>query len=443
MNPSVPDPSPVRPAVKLHYAWIVAAVTFLALIVGAAVRSTPGILIVPLEHEFGWTRSTISFAVSVNLLLYGLIGPFAAGLINRYGPRRIMLMAFVLVAAGVSLTTLMHTPGQLVLLWGVLVGCGTGMTAIVLGATVVHRWFHAHRGLVVGVLTASTATGQLLFLPLLAHFVEHDGWRRAVLVVAGVLLVVLPLIYFFMRDDPAQLGLRPYGLPDGEPVVRPDSGANPFTEAIDALRVGMRSRDFWLLAGSFFICGASTNGLIGTHLVPACMDHGIPEVRAAGLLAVMGIFDLIGTTASGWLSDRFSNRWLLFTYYGLRGLSLLFLPGSFAPETHRLSLFAVFYGLDWIATVPPTVALTARSFGRERVGIMFGWIVAAHQIGAALAAWGAGWVRTNIGAYDRAFLTSGGLCVLTAGMVLMIGRGRPKASPLNAEQVMEADAAVL
>ncbi|MEZ0388165.1 MAG: MFS transporter [Verrucomicrobium sp.] len=427
------------PPKSLHYAWIVAAVTFMALIVGAAVRSVPGILIVPLEQEFGWTRTTISFAVSVNLLLYGLTGPFAAGFINRYGPRRVMLASFILVATGVSLTSLMRNPTHLVLLWGVLVGFGTGMTALVLGASVVHRWFHHHRGLVVGALTASTATGQLLLLPLLAHVVAHEGWRHAVFTVAGVMLLVLPLIFFFMRDDPAQKGLRPYGLPEGEFLVKVTSSANPFTEAIAALRVGMRSRDFWLLSGSFFICGASTNGLIGTHLVPACMDHGIPEVKAAGLLAVMGIFDLIGTTASGWLSDRFSNRWLLFVYYGLRGLSLLFLPGAFVPETHHLSIFAVFYGLDWIATVPPTIALTARAFGRERVGIMFGWIVAAHQVGAGLAAWGAGWVRTVEGEYDYAFLTSGGLCVLTAGMVLLIGRGRAAKSGETNEILASAD----
>ena len=417
---------PLPPSRRLHYAWIVAAVTFLTLIVGAASRSVPGILIVPLEREFGWTRTTISFAVSINLLLYGLIGPFAAGFINRYGPRRIMLLSLSLVAVGVSLTTLMTSPTHLVLLWGVLVGCGSGMTALVLGATIVHRWFHSHKGLVIGVLTASTATGQLLFLPYLAHLVEHDGWRRVVLTVAFVLLLVLPLIYFFMRDDPAKLGLRPYGLPQGTDVPVAPSGSNPFAEAIAALKLGWRSRDFYLLAGSFFICGASTNGLIGTHLVPACMDHGIPEVKAAGLLALMGICDLVGTTISGWLSDRFSNRWLLFSYYGLRGLSLLFLPESFTPETHHLSIFAVFYGLDWIATVPPTIALIARSFGRERVGLMFGWVFAAHQVGAGIAALGAGWIRTEHGTYDHAFLISGGLCVLTAVMVLFIGRGRRK-----------------
>lgn len=435
LNPS-PDVPPVRR--QLHYAWIVAAITFLTLIVGAAVRSVPGILIVPLEGEFGWSRTTISFAISINLLLYGLIGPFAAGLINRYGPRRVMLLSVLLVALGVSLTTLMRQPAHLVFLWGILVGGGTGMTAIVLGASVVHRWFHSHRGVVVGALTASTATGQLLFLPVLAWLVTQDGWRSAVLMVAGALLVVLPLIFFFMRDHPGSLGLRPYGLSEQEPIPEAKRGANPFWEAIAALRDGVRSRDFWLLAGSFFICGASTNGLIGTHLIAACSDHNIPEVKAAGLLAMMGIFDLVGTTVSGWLSDRFSNRWLLFTYYGLRGASLVLLPQAFQPETHRLSIFAVFYGLDWIATVPPTVALTAKIFGREQVGLMFGWIVAAHQIGAAAAAWGAGWLRTTQGVYDHAFMLSGGLCLITSGMVLWIGQRLPPRVPVVAARSADA-----
>lgn len=422
------SPAPTRPSSRLHYAWVVAAITFLTLIVAAGVRSVPSVLIVPLEHEFGWSRATISFAVSVNLLLYGLIGPFAAGFINLYGPRRVMLLAFTLVAAGVASTSLvMHHPWQLTLLWGVLVGAGTGLTALVLGATIVHRWFHVHRGTIIGVLTASTATGQLLFLPLLARIIEHHGWRAATLLIVGVLLAMLPVIFFFMRDRPAG-AVRPFGLSPDEPMTAPAPAGNPFSGALSALRLGARSRDFWLLAGSFFICGASTNGLIGTHLVPACMDHGIPEVQAAGLLAVMGIFDLVGTTASGWLSDRFSNRWLLCMYYGLRGLSLLCLPSAFQPETHRLSLFAVFYGLDWIATVPPTVALTARAFGREKVGIMFGWIIASHQVGAALAAWGAGLIRTTEGAYDHAFLISGSLCVLTAAGVLMIGRHQGNAA---------------
>ena len=408
---------------KLHYAWVVAGITFITLIVTAAVRATPSVLIVPLEQEFGWSRVTISFAIAINLLLYGLIGPFAAGLLNRYGARKVMILSLALLSGGVALTTLVRTSWQLVLLWGVLVGTGTGMTAIVLGATVVHRWFRKQQGLVIGILTASTATGQLLFLPILAHLVEQGGWRIAVWAVVGALLLALTIVSFGMRSHPSDIGLRPFGEEKGETVREIPDTTNPFREAINALTRGVRSIDFWLLAGSFFICGASTNGLIGTHLIPACMDHGMPEVHAAGLLAMMGIFDLVGTTASGWLSDRYSNRWLLFTYYGLRGLSLLFLPQAFAPATHRLSIFAVFYGLDWIATVPPTVALTAKIFGTRNVGLMFGWVVAAHQIGAATVAYFAGFIRSMDGSYDLAFMISGTACIATAFGVLFIGRG--------------------
>ena len=415
---------------RLHYAWITLAITFLALIVAAGVRSVPGILIVPLEREFNWSRSSISFAVSINLLLYGLIGPFAAGLMNRFGVRRIMSLAFALIAAGVLATRFLTAPWQLDLLWGVVVGAGTGTVALVMGATVVNRWFHRHRGLLIGVLSASTATGQLLFLPGLAALVEHRGWRAATFLVALASLAIVPIAALFMRDDPARLGLRPFGMPDhiNPPLA---SRRNPFAEAISALRDGLRSRDFYLLAGSFFVCGASTNGLVGTHLVPACMDHGIPEVRAAGLLAVMGIFDLLGTTASGFLSDRFNNRILLFAYYGLRGLSLFYLPHAFGHGAGGLSAFAVFYGLDWIATVPPTVALTARAFGQQRANVMFGWIIAAHQVGAALAAFGAGYLRTTEGHYNHAFTISATLCLLAAGGVLCIRADRKQPEPPN------------
>jgi MFS family permease len=407
---------------KLHYAWVVAATTFVTLVVTAAVRATPSILIVPLEHEFGWSPATVSSAISMNLLLYGLIGPFAAGLLNRYGPRRVMIVSLALLAAGVALTTLVHAPWQLVFLWGLVVGVGTGMTAIVLGATVVHRWFRKDQGLLVGILTASTATGQLLFLPILALFAQNGGWRSAVGVVVCALLLVLAIVVLWMRSDPSDVGLRPYGEKNAGVASPVFNASDPFRQAIDALRRGIRSTDFWLLAGSFFICGASTNGLIGTHLIPACMDHGMPEVYAAGLLASMGIFDLIGTTASGWLSDRFSGRWLLFTYYGLRGISLLLLPSAFDPAYHRLSIFAVFYGLDWIATVPPTVALTARIFGTRDVGLIFGWVIASHQIGAAAIALFAGFIRSIDGSYDLAFLISGFACIAAALGVLLIGR---------------------
>jgi len=313
------------------------------------------------------------------------------------------------------------------LIWGVVVGCGAGMTAFSLSATVVNRWFMKSQGTVMGVLTASAATGQLLFLPLLASLAHHHGWRVAALSIAGAALVVFPLVLLFMRNYPHNLGLQPYGENADEREQRlPADGANsnPFRVALMGLKRGVRSRDFWLLAGSFFICGASTNGLIGTHLIPACVDHGIPEVRAAGLMAVMGILDLIGTTFSGWLSDRYNSRYLLFWYYGLRGLSLLGLPFALSGPEWGLSAFALFYGLDWVATVPPTVRLTADAFGRENVGVMFGWIFASHQVGAALAATFAGTVRTYLGDYIVAFLLSGIICLLAAGLVLRINKRR-------------------
>src|ERR1700730_8805936 len=314
--------SPMSRRGKLHYAWVVAAITFLTLLVAAGLRSTPGVLIVPLEAEFGWSRATISFAIGLNIFLYGLIGPFAAAVMDRFGLRRTMLGALALIAVGVALTPLMTRPWQLILLWGVVVGIGSGSTALVLGATVVARWFATRRGLVMGVLTASTATGQLIFLPVLASLAENYGWRSVSLTVARFAVALFPVVALVMRDRSEDIGLRRYGAAaDESPAVA--TRGNPIARALAALRDGLRSRDFWLLAGSFFICGASTNRLIGTHLIPACLDHGIPEVQAAGLLAVMGIFDLFGTTASGWLSDRWDSRKLLAWYYGLRGISLL------------------------------------------------------------------------------------------------------------------------
>jgi sugar phosphate permease len=413
---------------KLHYAWIVAGVTFVTLLVAAGLRATPGVLIVPLETEFGWSRATISFAIGVNIFLYGLIGPFAAAVMDRFGLRRTMLAALACIAAGVALTPLMTRPWQLVVLWGVVVGTGSGATALVLGATVVARWFATRRGLVIGILTASTATGQLIFLPVLASLAENYGWRTVSLAVAAVALALIPVVALLMRDRPRDVGLAAYGAAyNFEPAA---ASGNPAATALLALRDGLRSRDFRLLAGSFFICGASTNGLIGTHLIPACLDHGIPQVASASLLAAMGIFDLAGTTLSGWLSDRWSNRGLLAWYYGLRGLSLIYLPFSFDLSFYGLSLFAVFYGLDWIATVPPTVRLAAKAFGAQRGPIMFGWIAAAHQLGAALAAFAAGALRVSLGTYLEAFMLSGLLCLVAALMVLFIGRSRGVAEPV-------------
>jgi len=400
---------------RVHYSWVVAAVTFVILLVGAGVRATPGVLMVPLETEFGWNRTAISFAVAVNIALFGLIGPFAAAVMNRFGVRRVLLAALAVMTGAVAATTLMRSEWHLVLLWGVLVGGGTGATSMILAAIIATRWFDDHRGLVLGVLSAANATGQLVFLPLLASLAEQRGWRAAAMLVASAAAVVFVVVMVLMRDRPEDLGLKPYG-------ARPSAGpAQPALSPIGALSVATRSKAFWVLAATFFVCGASTNGLIGTHLIAACHDHGIPAVRAAGLLAMMGLFDILGTTASGWLTDRLSSRYLLFGYYTLRGLSLLWLPHTLQEGT-GLGIFAVFYGLDWIATVPPTVRLTTEAFGRENTGVVYGWISASHQIGASLAALGAGAIRTSLGDYQGAFWMAGVLCLLAGASFLTIGR---------------------
>ena len=421
--------------IPFHYAWIVAGVTFLVLIVTAGVRATPGVLMVPLEAEFGWSRAAISAAVAINIALFGLIGPFAASAMNRWGMRRLILAAIALLAISVALTTGMQHQWQMTLLWGICVGTGTGVTSMVLAAVVATRWFVARRGLVLGALSAANATGQLVFLPLLARVVEGRGWRTAALIVAAAAAAVFAVVLVFMRDRPEDLGLRPYGRsPGAEP--EPARALAP----IAALRIAVRSPAFWVLAGTFFVCGASTNGLIGTHLIAACHDHGIAEVRSAQLLAVMGIFDIVGTTASGWLSDRYSSRHLLFGYYTLRGLSLLYLPFTLRTgEAARLGMFAVFYGLDWIATVPPTVKLTTQAFGRENTGVIYGWIGASHQLGASLAAFSAGAIRTVAGGYELAFWTAGVLCVLAGTAFLTVGRRSFSSAPAT-EAIVPAPA---
>ncbi len=407
---------------RLHYAWIVAAITFLTLLTAVGVRATPSVLIVPLEQAFGWSRGTISLAISINIVLYGLMGPFAAALMQQIGIRRTVLLALILIAASVGLSTMMTAPWQLVLSWGVAVGLGSGVTALVLGATIVNRWFAKQQGLVMGIITASTATGQLVFLPFLASIAEAGGWRPVVWIVAVAAAAMIPIVALLLPERPDDVGLSPYGA-TGDAATAAVARANPIAVAFAALGRGSRSMGFWLLFASFFVCGASTNGLIGTHLISYCFDHGIPEVRGASLLAAMGIFDLIGTTVSGWLSDRYDSRWLLFWYYGLRGLSLLYLPYS-GFTLYGLSLFAVFYGLDWIATVPPTVRLATNLFGKEDAPIIFGWLLAGHQLGAGAIAFEAGVLRTLLGSYLVPVLISGALCLIAALLVLRIGRGR-------------------
>lgn len=409
----------------IHYGWAVAAGAFLTMLVTAGAVGAPGVLMGPLAREFGWSAAQISAAFALRLALFGLVGPFAAAFMNRFGLRAVAATALGLIAAGISGSLFMTELWQLVLLWGVVVGFGTGLTALVFGATVATRWFTARRGLVVGLLTASTATGQLVFLPLLAQLAELYGWRAALGFVLGMLGLALAAVLLLVRDRPSDLGLAPYGETAAAPAPAPLGFGAMLASPLIALREAAGTRVFWLLFGTFFVCGASTNGLVQTHFVALCGDFGMAAVTAAGMLALIGIFDFIGTVGSGWLSDRYDPRKLLFWYYGLRGLSLVYLPFS-DFSFYGLGLFAVFYGLDWVATVPPTVKLAADRFG-PRANLVFGWVFAGHQLGAGFAAYGAGYVRTAYETYLPAFFAAGVLCLVAALAVATLREGEPRA----------------
>jgi len=403
---------------RRHYAWVIVLVTFVALITTAGFRATPGVLIVPLQGEFGWSRGTISLGISIGLLLYGLTAPFSAALMERFGVRRVMLIALATISAGASLTTVMTAPWEFDALWGIVVGSATGAVSVPLAATVATRWFWDKRGFVTGLLTASNASGQMIFLPGLAALATGFGWRYAAIAVAIIaLVVVFPAVALFIRDRPQSIGLEPYGAT--EPVIVQPPAARPFRSAFDGLRLGAQSRDFWLLVATFFVCGLSTNGLIGTHLIAAGVDHHMTEVAGASLLALMGGFDIIGTTLSGWLTDRCDPRKLLAFCYAFRGLAVIALPYAFG-SLWALIAFAAFYGLDWVATVPPTVALTADRFGRQRTGVVFAWVFASHQIGAAFAAWAGGASRSAFGTYTPAFVVAGALCLGASALSLRV-----------------------
>lgn len=414
---------------RVHYAWVVAGVAFATLVAAAAFRAAPGPLIVPL-HESGWSLVTMSAAVSVNLVLYGLTAPFAAALMERFGLRRVVSSGLLLIAAGAGLSVLAQAAWQLVLTWGVLIGLGTGSMALVFAATVANAWFVKRRGLVMGILTAGGAAGQLVFLPVVAYLVEATSWKIASLLIAAAAVAVLPMVVVLLRDRPADLGLAPYG---GDRLVtppRPGSG-NAAGLALAALRQAARTKPFWALAGAFAICGATTNGLIGIHFIPSAHDHGMATTTAAGLLMLVGVFDIVGTVASGWLTDRIDPRWLLLAYYSFRGVGLLLLPWLLADSVHpSMVVFIVVYGLDWVATVPPTVVLCRRLFGDQGT-IVFGWVFASHQLGAAAAALTAGTIRDSFGTYSYAWFGGAALCALAAVLSIGLRRHRdlPPATP--------------
>lgn len=413
---------------RFHYAWVVVGVIFLVLLCSAGIRATPSVMILPLEQEFGWNRSTISVVISVNIALYGLIGPFSAAAMQRFGIRRVVLGALVLLASGTALSTLMQMPWHMLLSWGLLVGAGTGVAANTLGATIVSRWFETRRGLAMGLLTASAATGQMVFLPLMAAMVGSYGWRSVAFLVSAVALLAIPLVWLLLPEGPAAIGQKMVGQ-TSETADDGRSKRNPLAIALDALRTSVRMPDFWLLFMSFFVCGLSTNGYIGTQFIAMCNDYGINEVRGASILAAMGMLDLVGTTLSGWLSDRYNPRVLLFWYYGLRGLALIFLPYAFGLQYYGLAIFALFYGLDWIATVPPTVRLANDVFGRLAAPIVFGWIVAGHQLGAATATTVAGYMRATLGNYTLSSIMMGVACLVGAVLVLRIKGQRNHPQP--------------
>ncbi|MGB3865400.1 MAG: MFS transporter, partial [Xanthobacteraceae bacterium] len=425
-QPSISSRSISRRPFGQNYAFVVVAVIFVALLTAAGLRATPGVLILPLQQAFGWSIDVISVSAAVGIFLYGLAGPFAAAVMNRFGIRRTVMGALMLMSAATAASYFMTEPWHLFLTWGLLTGIGSGAVANVLGAVIVNRWFVKNRGLVMGLLTAATATGTLIFMPGLAAVIESGGgWQPVVLIIAACCAALVPVIYFLVPERPASIGLRAYGSDvDDEPA--PASGQNPFAAAIAHLVEAAKTRTFWYLFATFFICGFTTNGLVGTHLIAFCGDYGIGQVQAASLLALMGVFDLVGTTLSGWLTDRFDPRKLLFMYYGLRGLSLIYLPYS-GFSLWSLTVFAVFYGLDWIATVPPTMRLANETFGDRKAPVVFGWVIAGHQLGAASAAFFAGWMRTAQGDYLGAFVIAGCTAIVAAVLALMIGRGRDAA----------------
>ena len=412
-----------------RYAFVVVGVIFLCLLIAAGLRSAPAVMMLPLEESFGWRRDVVSLAAAVGIFLYGMTGPFAAALMERIGLRRTLLASLVVMSASTALSLLMTKPWHLLITWGVFSGIGSGAVATVLGATIVNRWFKTNRGLMMGLMSASSATGLLVFLPLLAALAQSGGWKPVAIAISIATACLLPLVWLLVPERPASIGMVRYGAElDDVPPVPPASQGNFLAHTLNTLRRAARTRVFWYLFATFFVCGFTTNGLVGTHLIAFCGDMGIGEVQAAGLLSMMGIFDLIGTTLSGWLTDRYDPRKLLGVYYGIRGLSLIYLPYSGFSAT-SLIIFAVLYGLDWIATVPPTLRLANEAFGDRSGPIVFGWIVAGHQVGAATAAFFGGTMRELQGNYELAFLIAGMTAIAAACLSLLINTSRPAFDP--------------
>ena len=398
---------------RLYYGWVMVPVAFAVILIGAGTRAAPGALLLPIQSDTGWTTSQVTIAGALGLLLLGLGGPISGVLIDRFGIRRLTVGALLLTAAGMGLSALAREVWQLVLLFGVVSGFGAGLLASSLGPIVANRWFVTHRGLIVGLFGGAASAGQLIFIPVLTELAISGTWRVAVLVLAGLVALAAVPALLLLREDPAAVGERPLGLPAG--AARIASRSDP-----GIMRRAIRTPEFWLLAGTFFVCGATSNGVVGQHFIAHAVDHGFTPSIAAGALALMGVFNFIGTIASGYLTDRYDPRRLLLVYYGFRGVSLLFLPAM--HDSSDILLFSVIFGLDYIATVPPTVALTADVFGRHNVGIVYGWIYAAHMFGAAILAQVAAVIRDAAGDYTIAYLTAGWMAIAAGVVALALRR---------------------
>ncbi|MEH6949660.1 MFS transporter [Bacillus sp. JJ634] len=420
---------------RIHYSWFILAVTFFSIIVAGIVMSSSGVFIDPFEKEFGWDRSVIALAFAISMFLFGISGPFMAALLNVIGLKKMMIVSMTTLLTGIILTFIMNQSWQMIIIWGLIIGLGSSLFLTVLSPYVANHWFEKRRGLAVGILTASTATGQLILLPVLAAIIDQYSWRWAIGLIMILSFTMLIIIFLFMKNTPKDIGILPYGLEEEIQESHEGQKENPIVTAFNGLFEAVKVKEFWLLSGSFFICGLSTSGLIGTHFVSYCMSFGVPLVTAASFLSFMGVFNLVGTTLSGWLSDRFDNRWLLFWYYGLRGASLVLLPYALNEgSTTMLVIFTVFYGLDWIATVPPTIGISRQIFGTNKSGIIYGWIYASHQAGAAVAAYGGGLIYKFFNTYTWAFFLAGVFCLLASLFVIIIRKQH--SSQLIKEEVM-------
>lgn len=416
---------------KLHFAWVVLGALVVVMLLASGLRAVFGVFIKPLEATFGWDRASLSGAAAVSLLLLGAAGPVVGWLADRWGPRRVILLSTIVLGVGTLLSSRVTALWQLYLTAGVLMGLGAGGVGMSTGAALAARWFEGRRGLVMGLVGGAMSAGQLAIVPLAVWLTLSYGWRQSFLYLGVLLLVIgVPVTLLLVHDDPRERGLKAYGAGHAAAAGAMPAPPEGRTRVAEAMQVPA----FWLLAATFFICGYTSNGLVLTHLVPHAAEHGFSEMHAAQALGVMGAMNILGTVASGWICDRFGRKGPLAFYYGVRGVSLLFL--LYVWNVPSLHIFAAIFGLNYISTVPPTTTLTANIFGRYSVGSLSGWIFFSHQVGSALGAAMGGWVFQATGSYSWAFISAAMLAFLAVPLALAIKEApvvrTPRATPAQA-----------